>query len=127
MTITGFEPFANATLSFSTSGNTTSVDSETGNVIPIVVTTTYTAYLSQKKLPTYLAEDGIDSTAIYLEGQLISPWSEGARLFPNSVAEATFQGVAGKFELLPQEKLIPRYKSWLGTPIRGIFKAYGPA
>lgn len=127
MTITGFEPFANTTLVFSVSTNTTAVDSETGNVVPTTATETYSAYLAQKKLPTYLADDGIDSTAIYLEGQLISPWSEGVRLFPNSTAEATFQGSVGKFELLPQEKLLPSYKPWLGTPIRGIFKAYGPA
>ena len=124
---TGFEPFANSTLVFSVSGNTTTVDPDTGNVIPSTSTETYVAFLAQMRPPQYLADDGIDTTTIYLEGQLINPWRFGVRVYPNSVAQATFDGITGTFELLPTEERLSAYKPWLGTQLRGWFKAFGPA
>lgn len=124
---TGFEPFANSTLVFSVSGNTTTVDPDTGNVIPSTTTESYAAYLAQRRPPQYLADDGIDTTTIYLEGQLIDPWKFDSKVYPNSVATATFDGITGTFELLPTEERIASYKPWLGTQLRGWFKAFGPA
>ncbi len=127
MTISGFEPFANTTLTFVVSGDSVTVDPDTGNEIPVAVEDVYLAHLSQKKLPKYLAEAGVDETTIYLEGKLISPWLMGERLRPNAIAKADFQGALGEFELLPQENYLPSYKPWLGTPLRGLFRAYGNA
>lgn len=125
---TGFEPFSNSKLTFKISDTTSSVDTETGNVVMDTISKVYDAFLAQKRPPDYLADDGIDTTAIYLEGRLVSPWRFDSGVYPNRVATATFNGISGEFELLPEEELIAAsYKPWAGTKIRGWFKAFGPA
>ncbi len=124
MTVTGFAPFTNATLTFQVAGGVT-VDPRTGNVIESTTAEVYNAFLKQKRPPDYLNLSGVDRQIVYLEGKLVSPQTFSSSVVPGMPAAATFQSLTGEFELLPDESLLPDYRASLFTPVRGLFRIVG--
>jgi hypothetical protein len=118
------QPLANATLVWQVASGYT-VDSETGNYIPVSSGTTYYATLKQKRNPQYDYLLGADNTAVYMEGRLTNPLAFVSGITPGSSAQATINGREGRFELLPNEQIAEHYWQFLGTPIRGIFRLVG--
>jgi hypothetical protein len=138
-----FEPYANATLMAdlavapleNTEVTGWITDPNTGNLTPNpepegvvgspITRQTYTAHLHPVRMPELNREAGINSTTFYLEGKLLEPWQFDSLVTPNQIFEATYNGLIGKFELLPEQSVLPEYKSILGTRIYGIFRFSG--
>ena len=121
--INGMLPLANATLEWSVASGYT-VDTSTGNYIPVSSGVVYYASLKQKTNPRYDYLLGADNTAVYMEGRLTGPLALSG-VSPGNSASATINGREGRFELLPNEQLVEHYWQFLGTPIRGIFRLVG--
>lgn len=139
----GFEPFANATLSvdlavapLEDTGTTGWViDPATGNLIPSrdpvggvgspLQRQTYQAHLHQVRPAQLQREAGVNHTSFYLEGKLLAPWQFDDLIQPNQIFDAVFNGLSGKYELLPEQSTLPEYKSILGTRLYGIFRLAG--
>ena len=121
--INGTSPLANATLEWSVASGYT-VDTSTGNYIPVSSGVVYYASLKQKTNPRYDYLLGADNTAVYMEGRLTGPLALSG-VSPGNSASATINGREGRFELLPNEQLVEHYWQFLGTPIRGIFRLVG--
>jgi len=119
----GMSPLANATLEWSVASGYT-VDTSTGNYIPVSSGVVYYASLKQKTNPRYDYLLGADNTAVYMEGRLTGPLALSG-ITPGNSASATINGREGRFELLPNEQLVEHYWQFLGTPIRGIFRLVG--
>ncbi len=138
-----FEPYANATLTVDLAvapldNNEVTgwiTDPDTGNLIPNpepegdvnspITRRTYRAHLHPVQRPQLNREAGINSTMIYLEGKLLEPWQFDDLVAPNQIFETVYNGLIGKFELLPEQSVLPEYKSILGTRIYGIFRMSG--
>jgi hypothetical protein len=138
-----YEPFANATLSVDVAvaplqGTTVTgwiTDPTTGNLIPnpVSVGTTpspisrrvYKAHLHLARTPQLSGEAGVDSTTFVLEGMLLDPWQFDELIQPNQIFNAVFNGLNGKYELHPQQSMMPEFKSVLGTRLSGIFRMAG--
>ena len=121
--INGTSPLANAALEWSVASGYT-VDTSTGNYIPVSSGVVYYASLKQKTNPRYDYLLGADNTAVYMEGRLTGPLALSG-VSPGNSASATINGREGRFELLPNEQLVEHYWQFLGTPIRGIFRLVG--
>ena len=117
-------PFETTTLVFQVPG-TYATDPDTGNWVATTTSESYTAALRDKAMPDYMVQPGVDATTVYLEGTLITPmvWSE--RIKPGMIAQATWQGLVGRFELYPNVKLLPSYEKILRQPVRGLFRMIG--
>jgi hypothetical protein len=140
---TAFEPFANATLSVALAdapletGTETGwgVDPQTGNLVPNsapsggvpspITIRTYKAHLHLVRKPQLNRAPGTDSTTFYLEGMLLDPWQFDPLVQPNQIFDAVFNGLNGQYELLPEQSMLPGYKSVLGTRLSGIFRMSG--
>lgn len=140
---TAYDPFANATLivELADAPLITSavsgwiVDPETGNLVPSseqegdtpspIHAQTYKAHLHLVRSPEYSREAGADSTTFFLEGMLLSPWQFSNLVKPNQIFTATFNDLHGKFELLPEQNVLPPFRSTLGTRLSGIFRMTG--
>jgi hypothetical protein len=140
-----FEPFANATLTVDLASaplesieNTGWItDPETGNLIPStepvngvgspLVRRTYKAHLHEVRSSTLSREAGVNNTSFYLEGMLLEPWQFDSLIQVNQIFEAVYNGLIGKFELLPEQSILPEFKSILGTRLQGIFRLAGAA
>jgi hypothetical protein len=138
-----YEPFANATLSvdlavapLETESATGWInDPRTGNLIPNpepegatpspVEKQTYKAHLHLVRRPQLNRAAGVDSTTLYLEGMLLDPWSFDELIQPNQIFDAVFNGLTGKYELLPEQSMMPEFKQILGTRLSGIFRMSG--
>tara|TARA_B100002019_G_scaffold293290_1_gene319889 strand:+ start:6423 stop:6812 length:390 start_codon:yes stop_codon:yes gene_type:complete len=116
-------PLANATLVFATASGY-AVDSMTGNYVQIDQDATYYATLKQSRDPSYDQRIGVDESAIYMKGRLVSPLAFSG-VPPGSVAEATIETQEGRFELLPSTEMTDHYRQFLGTPIHGYFRVVG--
>lgn len=135
----GFEPYANATLfaevaeAASLTGWT--VDPSTGNPIPSSAsavnaqaplrTVAYTAHLKNRGGPRYEKLTGADQTTLYLEGVLLNPWQFDELVKPNQLFRATYNGLSGTFELLPEHSILPEFNVFLGTRLYGVFRMAG--
>lgn len=116
-------PLANATLVFTVaSGYAT--DSATGNYVELTEETTYYATLKQSRDSRYDQRLGVDETAIYMKGRIVSPLAFSG-VPPGATAQATIEGQEGRFELLPTTEMTAHYRQFLGTPIHGYFRAIG--
>lgn len=142
-TLGAFEPYANATLSVDLAvapledTETTGwiIDPNTGNLIPSpeptggvgspITRRTYKAHLHPVRTPQLNREAGVNSTDIYLEGLLLDPWQFDDLVDPNQIFDAVFNGLIGKYELLPEQSMMPEVKSILGTRLYGIFRQSG--
>lgn len=142
-TLGAFEPFANATLSVDlavapledTENTGWITDPNTGNLIPNpepdgevgspLTRRTYKAHLRLVRMPQLNREAGINSTTFYLEGKLLEPWQFDDLIAPNQIFDAVYNGLIGKYELLPEQSMLPEYKSILGTRLYGIFRLSG--
>lgn len=138
-----FEPFANATLTVdlavapleNTEASGWITDPQTGNLIPNpesdetvgspVYTRTYKAHLHLSRLPQLNRAAGVNSNTFYLEGMLLDPWQFDSLVQPNQIFDAVYNGLIGKYELLPEQSMMPEFKSILGTRLRGIFRMSG--
>jgi hypothetical protein len=138
-----YEPFANATLSVDLaaapleSNGTVGwiTDPETGNFIPNpvpdggvrspITRRTYSAHLHLARMPQLNREAGINSTTFFLEGKLLEPWQFDELIAPNQIFDAVYNGLTGKYELLPEQSMLPEFKSILGTRLYGIFRMTG--
>jgi hypothetical protein len=142
-TLGGFEPYANATLSVdlavapleNTEVTGWITDPNTGNFIPNpepegdvvspITRRTYKAHLHPARMPQLHREAGINSTTFYLEGKLLDPWQFDDLIAPNQIFDAVYNGLIGKYELLPEQSMLPEYKSILGTRLHGMFRLSG--
>ena len=142
-TLGPYEPYANATLTVDLavaplgSNEVTGwvIDPETGNLVPSVdqeggvqspiTRHTYKAHLHQAQMPQLNREAGINTTTFYLEGKLLEPWQFDDLITPNQIFDAVYNGLIGKFELLPEQSVLPEFKSILGTRIYGVFRLSG--
>jgi hypothetical protein len=116
-------PLANATLVFAvTSGY--AVDSTTGNLVSLTTSGVYYATLKQSRNPRYEQRLGVDETAIYMKGRLVSPLAFSG-VPPGEVAQAIVENQEGRFELLPTTEMAVHYRQFLGAPIHGYFRAIG--
>ena len=138
-----FEPYANATLTVDLAvapldNNEVTgwiTDPNTGNFIPNpepegdvdspITRQIYKAHLHQVRIPQLNREVGVNSTTFYLEGKLLEPWQFDDLVAPNQIFDAVYNGLIGKYELLPEQSVLPAYKSILGTPIYGVFRMSG--
>lgn len=141
--LAAYEPFANATLSVDLAvapletGSVTGwiIDPSTGNLVPNsqpegnvpspVTRQVYKAHLHLVRRPQLNRAAGIDSTTFYLEGMLLDPWQFDQLVQPNQVFDAVFNGLNGKYELLPEQSMLPEFKPTLGTRLSGIFRMAG--
>lgn len=142
-TLGAFEPFANATLSVDLAvaplddTETTGwiIDPNTGNLIPSpeptggvgspITRRTYKAHLHLARMPQLNRAAGVNSTTFFLEGKLLDPWQFDDLIQPNQIFDAVYNGLTGKYELLPEQSMLPEYKSILGTRLYGIFRQSG--
>lgn len=142
-TLAAFEPFANATLSVDlavapsgSTGNTGWInDPNTGNLIPNpepsggiaspVTRQIYKAHLHVVRKPRLDRAAGVNSTEFYLEGLLLDPWQFDDLVQPNQIFDAVFNALIGKYELLPEQSVLPEYRSILGTRLSGVFRLSG--
>jgi hypothetical protein len=142
-TLPPFGHFANATLSaeLATTPVTGPVpngwveDRETGNWIPNPVAVgptpspiyevTYKCHLHVSQDPQLNRVVGINSTTFFLEGMLLDPWEFDPQIVPNQRFTATYNGLEGWFELLPEQTTLPDFKQFIGTRIVGIFRVAG--
>lgn len=142
-TLAAFEPFANATLSvdlaaapLEDSENTGwIIDPTTGNLIPNpepsgeiaspVTRQIYKAHLHVVRKPQLNRDAGVNSTEFYLEGLLLDPWQFDDLVRPNQIFDAVFNALIGKYELLPEQSMLPEYRSILGTRLYGVFRLSG--
>ena len=116
-------PLANATLVFAvTSGY--AVYSTTGNLVSLTTSGVYYATLKQSRNPRYEQRLGVDETAIYMKGRLVSPFAFSG-VPPGEVAQAIIENQEGRFELLPTTEMAVHYRQFLGAPIHGYFRAVG--
>ena len=116
-------PLANATLVFAvTSGY--AVDSTTGNLVSLTTSGVYYATLKQSRNPRYEQRLGVDETAIYMKGRLVSPLAFSG-VPPGATAQAAIESQEGRFELLPTTEMAVHYRQFLGAPIHGYFRAVG--
>lgn len=122
--MTAWAPFNNVQLTFQVADGFQE-DPDTGNWEPIATEEVYQAALKQASPPRYLYEQGIDPQEIFLQGRLLSPkrLSEGVK--PGAIASCEFQGLTGRFELLPDESTLPQFQQIIGQPIRGLFRMLG--
>lgn len=138
-----FEPFANATLTVDLAAaplEDTEVtgwitDPDTGNLVPNpesdgdvdspVFRKVYKAHLHLSRLPQLNRAAGVNSNTFYLEGMLLDPWQFDPLIQPNQIFDAVYNGLNGKYELLPEQSMLPEFKSILGTRLRGIFRMSG--
>jgi len=141
--LTAFGPFANATLTVDLAvapyvqNQETGwiTDPDTGNMIPNPVTQVgvampitrhvYSAHLHPSSTPQLIREAGVNSSQFILEGQLLDPWQFDELVAPNQIFDATYNGMNGKYELLPDRTMLPEFKSILGTRLYGIFRMSG--
>lgn len=97
--IAGFDPWGNALLTFSVGVvGATSVDPETGNVVP---NTEELQYLAAVKLegPSGASQIGAENQEYRVTGRLLHPAVFDSRISHGSQAVAAIEGVEGRFEL----------------------------
>lgn len=142
-TFSPFEPYANATLTVDvavapledTEITGWITDPETGNLIPSpepigevgspVTRRTYKAHLREARMPQLNRAAGVNSTTFFLEGKLLDPWQFDDLIKVNQIFDAVYNGLTGKYELLPEQSVLPEYKSILGTRLYGVFRLSG--
>jgi hypothetical protein len=142
-TLSAFEPYANATLSVDlavapledTENTGWITDPRTGNLVPSpepvgevcspVQRRIYKAHLHPSRLPQLNRAAGVNSTTFALEGLLLEPWQFDDLIQPNQIFDAVYNGLPGQYELLPEQSMLPEFKSILGTRLRGIFRMSG--
>jgi len=101
MTHSYFARWANAQLFIkSTDTDILVADSQTGNLVPSIITTTYTAILNQKKEPENIEKTGLslvgqDAYKIYVEGYLVNPKQFPDTLKLSITCEATINNIDG--------------------------------
>lgn len=115
-------PFDTTTLVFQVPG-TYATDPATGNWVASTTPETYTAALRDRSMPDYLVQTGVDATTVYLEGTLLYPNQWSAHIRPGMIAQATWQGLKGRFELYPSS--MPGFETILRQPVRGLFRMIG--
>lgn len=110
-------------------------DAATGNWVPSPVDigstaspiyeVTYKCHLHISRNPQLNRVAGANSTTFPLEGMLLDPWQFDQQIAPNQLFTATFNNLEGWFELLPEQSVLPDFKSTIGTRISGIFRIGG--
>jgi hypothetical protein len=96
-----FVSFANFTATFQVSGGALTQDAK-GNWRPGKAAIEVIAQMDQtdlEKSPVVERRPGIDSTAVYLEGTLISPLPLPSSITPNTPCSAVWNGINGEFFL----------------------------
>lgn len=116
-------PFATTTLVFQVPG-AYATDPDTGNWVAATSSETYSACLMEKAMPDYLVQPGVDATTVYLEGVLLSPMVWSSKIQPGMIAQATWKGFSGRFELYPDAEL-PGYAAIIRQSVRGLFRMIG--
>lgn len=142
-TLGAFEPFANATLTVDlavapleeTEDTGWITDPNTGNLVPSpepmgqtgspITRKTYKAHLHMARMAQINRAAGVNSATFFLEGKLLEPWQFDSSIQPNQIFDAVYNGLIGKYELLPEQSMLPEYKSILGTRLYGIFRMSG--
>lgn len=96
-----FASYANATLNFQVASGTLTPDSK-GNLRPGSAIVEVTALLQQKRDPNEEMMPGVDKTAVWVEGYIVSVANQESLVLPtvvtpDSPCAATWQGRQGRF------------------------------
>lgn len=122
-----FAPYANASLRWQVPTGGSTVDAATGNVIPETAEIVLTALLNQRggnsrQLPDSRPQ-GVDETAVYLEGYAVEPMELPVSVVPLSRAIATWDNRHGSFVLLVTGRSPYGVDPITGTKLKGWFQA----
>lgn len=100
MTVTSpFAPYANSLLRFQVASGELLTDIKTGNKRPGTAIVDVVALLEQKRSPQNKELPGVDDTAVWVEGFLITPRPLPGAITPESQCFGTWQGREGRFHL----------------------------
>ncbi len=98
-TISPFAPYANSLLRFQIASGELLTDPKTGNKRPGTAIAEVVALLEQKKAPKNNELPGVDDTAVWVEGFLVTPRPLPEQITPESQCFGTWQGREGRFHL----------------------------
>ncbi len=118
----------NATLTFQVGSGTISYDAETGNPIESTTTITVSAKLDQTKEPNFdpARTQPRNLPGIYMEGYAIDPAIIPTTVARDAVAQATINGLTGKFHLVSKMQLaaleVLGFTELTGQKICGYFE-----
>jgi len=123
-TISDYAPWGNAELAFTIGTGAASTDPLTGNVIQATEVVEYLAALTVEA-PNWTGKPGADETAYSCQGRLLSPSTLDARITNGSQAEATINGIRGRFELVFDLAMDSYHRADLRQVIKGNFRVIG--
>jgi hypothetical protein len=98
-TTSPFAPYANALLRFQVASGELLTDIKTGNKRPGTAIVEVVALLEQKKAPKNNELPGVDDTAVWVEGFLVTPRPLPGEITPESQCFGVWQGRQGRFHL----------------------------
>lgn len=122
--IASYAPWGNAQLTFTVSTGFTSIDATTGNTVQATETLEYLAALTMQP-PSWSGKPGADETTYACRGRLLSPVVLDPRITNGSQAQATVNGIHGRFELVFDLSMPFRHYSEVRQSIQGTFRVIG--
>ena len=123
-TIATYAPWGNSQLAFEVGNSTITVDPTTGNPIEGVVVLEYLAAITLEA-PNWQAQPGVDNTTYSCRGRLLTPTTFDPRITNGSQAEATINGVLGRFELTFDLAMDSFHRQDLRQAFQGTFRVNG--
>jgi len=122
--ISTYAPWGNAALAFEVGMSGGSVDETTGNYVPITEIVHYLAALKVER-PSYQDKAGVDETTYSCSGRLLFPSQLDERITNGSQAQATINGLRGRFELAFDLAADSAHYGDLRQTIQGTFRMRG--
>lgn len=123
-TVATYAPWGNAQLAFEVGNSIITDDPTTGNPIEGVVVLEYLAAISLEA-PNWQAQSGVDNTTYSCRGRLLTPTTFDDRITNGSQAEATINGVLGRFELTFDLAMDAFHRQELRQAFQGTFRVNG--
>lgn len=123
-TIAGYAPWGNAVLTFEVGGGSATVDAATGNPVQARQTLEYLAALDLQQ-PNWKEQEGVDMTTYSCTGRLLTPATLDMRITNGSRAQATINGLTGRFELVFNLTELRAGHGDLRQSIQGTFRVIG--
>lgn len=123
-TIAIYAPWGNAQLAFEVGNSTITDDPATGNPVQGVEVLEYLAAITLEA-PNWQAQPGVDNTTYSCRGRLLTPTIFDNRITNGSQAEATINGVLGRFELTFDLAMDAFHRQDLRQAFQGTFRVNG--
>lgn len=119
-----YAPWGNASLAFELPTDSAITESATGNYVPVTEVIEYLVALNIEP-PSWAGKPGADETVYVCRGRLLVPSLLDSRITNGSQAQATVNGMRGRFELTFDLAADAFHYGDLRQTIQGTFRARG--